>query len=51
MRMLATFLIVIAAIYFWDVQYNDETLGWSPRHGAVHLAQFRMVANSAHFAE
>ena len=26
MRMLAIFLIVIAAIYFWDVQYNNETL-------------------------
>ena len=26
MRMLATFLIVIAAVYFWDVQYNNETL-------------------------
>jgi len=26
-------------------------LGWSPQHGAVHLAQFRVVANSAHLAE
>jgi len=26
MRMLMTFLIVIAAVYFWDVQYNNATL-------------------------
>jgi hypothetical protein len=26
MRMLTAFLIVIAAIYFWDVEYNNGTL-------------------------
>ena len=30
MRMLTAFLIVIAAIYFWDVEYNNGTL-WMER--------------------